>query len=117
MSKKDLNRYYLEVQNQYIEMLHDIVDLQKAVDSGLLPQERLDFANKEVQNLKENYKRISYVMYLLDSPQRKNKVDKYNKNNPMLLKYFDGHTETAVIEDNFNCLKQLKELLKGEKNE
>jgi iron uptake system EfeUOB component EfeO/EfeM len=81
MSLKHVKHYYLQCQEQYFDMLNDAKDFDEALKKGLVDQEQFDQAQVLLNKIKENYERLSYIMYLFVQPNRPNKVAKFNKQN------------------------------------
>lgn len=59
-----------------IESLHDLEDL---VSQNIVSQEKVDNIKESLETIKTNYMRWSWIMHLLNLPNRKNKQKKYNK--------------------------------------
>lgn len=116
MARRDVISYYLDIQNQYFEMLADVKDLEEAVKNGELPEDRIAQAQEWIEVIKENYNRISYIMFLLNAPNKKEKKTKYMKQNKDLVKALEPYSETAVLDENADVLKGLKKMLKETKN-
>ena len=68
MAKKDLIQYYLQVQAQYFEMLKDFKDVNNDVKNGLVEQSIVDNLKQELDIVRTNYERLSYVLFLLNQP-------------------------------------------------
>lgn len=79
MAVKDVVRYYNEIADQYLEMQEELNDFTELAKQGMFEPERLEAIEKSVEPLKTNYERISYIMFLLNKPARKEKQNKYNK--------------------------------------
>ena len=61
------------------------------------------------EKVEENYKRISYIMFLLDMPNRKKKRDRYkNQNKKLLNKIPNKDTLEGIQEENNKNLNELK---------
>ena len=81
MAKKDVDRYYDELGKEYSELLDSLRDMEEAASNNLVSPEKLDEMQKLVDVVKNNYMRISYIMYLLNLPNRKSKKKKIMPNN------------------------------------
>lgn len=79
MSVKHIKKYYEQISNDYVEMLDAFHELEDLVAQQILSQEKLDETTKVINNLKENYMRWSYMMYLLNLPNNKEKKKSYEK--------------------------------------
>ena len=79
MSVKHIKKYFDQISNDYLEMIDVIHELEKEVSEKIISQEKLDETLKNVEKLKENYMRWSYMMYLLNMPNKKEKQRVYEK--------------------------------------
>ena len=77
MSVKDVKNYYDEVSQQYQDMLSEIHDFEELAMNNMFEPERLDAIKQTIQPLMRNYEMISYVMFLLNKPNKKKKHRKY----------------------------------------
>lgn len=110
MAKKDVIQYYLQLQSQYFEMLSQLKDLQEALQTKHITEEQFEFARQDIDVMKTNYERISYIMLLLNKPKAKNKRAfnqelKYNKE---LYKYLKGASKEAVLDESKNALADFR---------
>ena len=113
MSKKDVDLYYTEVTNQWMEMLQELKDFEKEAEKGLIEPERLEKIKETIQPLRTNYERWSYMMYLLNKPVRKKKQQKYQSQNKKKITNLDkSNSVESTLEENKGTLKTLKELTK-----
>lgn len=108
MSVKAVKEYYNQVCEQYKEMMDNIHDLEKEAENNLVEPERVDRLKEQVAPLKENYERISYIMFLLNQPNRKSKHPKYKQMNKKLLSKLDSRNSTeSILEENRNCIQKV----------
>lgn len=105
MSHRDVIEYYKQIQNDYIEMREELKDLEKECMEGLVSPEQVDQMKSTIEPLKTNYERISYIIYLMNKPVRKNKAEGYKKRNQKLLKSLNPSNSIE------NSLKENKEVL------
>ena len=70
MSKRHVEDYFNKVADQYKEMLNELKDFEKECSDGLVEPEIFDNYKKIIEPLKNNYMTWSYVMYLLNLPNR-----------------------------------------------
>lgn len=117
MARKHVVQYFLEVQNQYFEMLDNVKELDAAAKKGLVGQDRLDEATKDIDNLKANYERIAFIMMLLNKPNRKSKNKKEEYQNKQWYNYLKGASKEAILDENKDVLADLKKLIKEIKEE
>lgn len=114
MAYKDVKKYYLQCQAQYFEMLADAKDFDEALKSGQVLQSQFDQAQQLLNVVKENYERLSYIMYLFNQPARDKKKVKYKKENSLINNYFENspHNDEGVMLENKNVLVEFKKLIK-----
>ena len=109
MAKIDVNLYFLEMQDQYFEMLDNLREFKELSIEGRISQEEYDSMLQEVEILKNNYERLAYIMFLFNKPKGKN-AKKWNIN----LSWYNelkGASKEAVINENANVLADLKKLI------
>lgn len=85
MSKRHVDEYFNTIANQYHEMLQALHEIEEECSKGLMDPDRLEQIKTLIEPLKENYMRISYIMFLLNKPNREKKVKKYEEQNKRLL--------------------------------
>ena len=78
MSVKHIKEYYNSVCNDYHELVETLHELEEEASKNLVPPERVENLNKLVEPMKKNYETWSYVIYLLNQPNKKEKKKKYN---------------------------------------
>ena len=116
MALIDVKKYYLNVQNQYFEMVREIADFEKEVKKGFIEEERIEGAKKILSRLKENYDRLSYIMMLLNKPKNKKRVKNFKAQNADLILYLDSSSQEKILDENTNVLVELKKYIRGENN-
>jgi hypothetical protein len=114
MALKDVKDYYFKMLAQYLEMKADIADFEQALKDGFITEDQLQTALEEVDKVKQNYERLSYIMYLLDLPNKKSKKVKHNNMNKKLIAEFKNRqADTESIEIENRCaLKAFREEMK-----
>lgn len=111
MSKKHVEQYYEEVCAQYKEMLENIHDFEELAQNNIISPERLEEYNKNIITLKTNWERISYIMFLLNKPNKKEKQKKYERQNQKLLNGLDkNNSPESVLEENRKVIENQKVL-------
>ena len=109
MSKKAVDNYYKEISDQYHEMLQDIKDIEKDVMEGLTSPDLLETLKANIAPIKQNWERWTYMMFLLNQPERKAKVPRYKQANKKLLANLSSSNSIeATIEENKNALERIK---------
>lgn len=111
MALRDVKDYYFKMLAQYLEMKADMADFEQALKDGFITEDQLQAAIEEVDKVKQNYERLSYIMYLLDLPNKKSKKGKHNNINKKLVTEFKNRqADTESIELENRCaLKAFKE--------
>lgn len=115
MALKQVKDYYLQCQAQYLEMLNDAKDFDEALKGGFIEQGQFDQAQAMLNKVKENYERLSYIMYLFQQPNRANKVAKFNSQNKAVHQHLShsGASKESVLKENDDVLKEFKKLTAG----
>lgn len=110
MAIKDVKQYYYTMLNQYLEMKADLADFEQALADGHITEDQLIAAQNEVFTIETNFDRISYIMYLLEMPNRSKKRDRYKKSNKALEQHFteSGSTQESVNIENKSALDNLR---------
>ena len=111
MAKKDVDKYYFNILQQYTAAKEEIKDCEEALKDGFVTEEQLHELVNDFKIIEANKDRITYIMYLFHKPQRKQKVVKYDKQNARLLKQLTETraTEEAVLCENNVALARIKE--------
>ena len=110
MSVKHVNQYFLEIENQYLEMLDDLKELKELYAEQKITNESYQQVAEEVSKLKENYERIAYILFLLKKPNKKDKKeDNIAKSWYAALKQ---SSKEALLNENNDVLKHIKKLIK-----
>lgn len=110
MAVKDVKKYYNQICEQYSEMLENIRDLEKEAAAGIVEPERIERLKEQVQPIKQNYERWSYMMFLLNKPARKEKTTGYKRRNQKLLASLNiSNSLESVIDENNEALKHIGE--------
>ena len=121
MARRDVLRFYHEVQDSYVEMVKDFTDLDKEHTEGLIDDDRYyalkESLESEMAPLKEEYERLSYIMFLLNIPQRAKKADKYILNNQVYFDYLQKYSRETVVDECSDGLAKIKELIRKAKEE
>lgn len=116
MAKRHLIQYYIELESNYSQMLEDINDLEKSYKNGNMNYDRYsqlrDALTPDVEALKEEYERLSYIMFLLNIPNRVKKEDKYKKENQTYFAYLDKYSKEKLVDNSKDVLKNFKEQVK-----
>ena len=113
MAFKHVKKYYKQVQDQYLEMLDNVKDIDDAYKEGVMSKEQFDQAAQLLAQMKQNYDRLNYIIYLMYKPSRKEKSKCYDKQNKKINEYIRKNkaTEDDIISENTNLLQDMKSIL------
>lgn len=114
MALKDVKEYYFKMLGQYLEMKEDLTDFEQALKDGFITEEQMQAAFEEVNKVQQNYERLSYIMYLLNLPNRKSKRKRLPTTADTLAAEFKNRKadcESVSIE-NRDALKAFKDEMK-----
>ena len=119
MAVKDVREYYFTMQAQLLEMKADLADFEEALKNGFITEDKMQAAIEEVAALQLNYDRLTYIMYLLEMPNRASKKAKYNKANKKLVAEFKNRKADveSVVDENKSALDAFRAELKKLKDE
>ena len=111
MAVKHIKEYYEQVCEQYVQMNEELRDFQKEVENGLVEPERLDNLKKIIEPLKNNYMTLSWIMYLLNQPNRDSKERAYQKRNKKLIESLDKNfNKESIMKQNDEVIKSIGEV-------
>lgn len=109
MSVKHIKEYFNQVAEQYSEMLNEIRDFEKEAEEGLMEPERLEQIKQNIIPLKNNFQMLSYVMFLLNKPVKKEKHKRYTQQNKKLLAQIESeNTKEGVLATNQKVIDSFK---------
>lgn len=117
MAVKDVKEYYFKLIAQKAELEADLADFEEALKNGFITEEQMQAAKDELIPYQINLDRLTYIMYLLELPNRKTKKAKFAKQNKKILDELVKRNadEQSVIAENKSALdafrKEVKELL------
>ena len=117
MAVKDVKEYYFKLIAQKAELEADLTDFEEALKNGFITEEQMQAAKDELIPYQINLDRLTYIMYLLELPNRKSKKAKFAKQNKKILNELEKRKadEHSVIYENKSALdafrKEVKELL------
>ena len=117
MAARDVKEYYFKLIAQKAELEADLADFEEALKNGFITEEQMQAAKDELIPYQINLDRITYIIYLLELPNRKAKKAKFAKQNKKILNELEKRNadEQSVISENKSALdafrKEVKELL------
>lgn len=113
MSKKHVEEYYIKMASDYTEMKNVLQQLQDSVteqNAGVYAMQ-ISTIKEQVKLLEANYKRLSYIMFLLNMPNKKKKESGYEKREHKKLDSIpEEHREYAVEKENGDILENIKSI-------
>lgn len=115
MAVRDVRQYYYTMLSQYLEEKQNLADFEEALKEGFITEEQMQEAMETVSELEKNYHRLTYIMYLLDMPKRKNKKDTYVRQYKNILDELKalGTDIDSIKEENSDALIHFKATLKN----
>lgn len=118
MAVTDAKAYFKKMEAQRNEMKADLADFEQGLADGYITEEQLADIKADFDYVDTNYKRLAYIMYLLDIPNRTAKKNKYKGANRDLIEQFaiTRSDEEAVILENENILDHFRTEIKRLKN-
>lgn len=117
MAVKDVKEYYFKLIAQKAELEADLADFEDALKNGFITEEQMQAAKDELVPYQINLDRLTYIMYLLELPNKKAKKAKFARQNKKILNELEKRNadEQSVISENKSALdafrKEVKELL------
>lgn len=97
MAIKDVKQYYYNMQAQYLELKDCLQDFEQAFRDGNITEDQLTNIVDDINKLEVNYERLSYVMYLLELPNRANKRNRRLENDKLTKYFADRSCDAASV--------------------
>lgn len=110
MSKKDVDKYFNKICDDYHELIETLHEMEDAVSKGLLDPDRLEQLKLTIEPMKINWQRISYIMYLLNKPTKKSKYERYANQNKKLIQ--DNSSLDDIEKENKNCIQNIQNMIR-----
>ena len=119
MALKQVKDYYKSVEKLYFDMVHSLEGMQEEFNKGNVTEEELNKLLMPVNNIKDNYLRLSYILHLFYEPNRTKKVKNYNKQEHKIVNIFKENrvTKDLDLQDSEYALKEFKKHLEEFKKE
>lgn len=117
MSVKHIKEYYKQVTDDYLSMKQDLADIEEAAKIHQVSPEQVENMRQLIAPVKLNYETISYYMYLLNMPNKKEKQSGYQKRMKSLVDCADSRTREGVLKENSAALRSLREIREELQNE
>lgn len=113
MAKKDFDKYFKKIEQQYFEMQNDIKELEARLTENMSNFDIIENMKKTVEPVKNNYMTLSWVMFLLNMPNNCKKKKRYTNQEKNRLRKINPNLENSpsdIEEENKKCLDDLKTL-------
>lgn len=113
MSKKHVEEYYAKMFSDYCEMKSVLEELQNNLteETASMYTSQISDIKDKVRLLEANYKRLSYVMFLLNMPNKKKKENNYIRSEHKKLNSIPiNDRQDAVEKENSEILSKLKNI-------
>ena len=117
MAARDVKEYYFKLIAQKAELEADLADFEEALKNGFITEEQMQAAKDELIPYQINLDRLTYIIFLLELPNREEKKVKFAKQNKKILNELEKRKadEQSVINENKSALdgfrKEVKKLL------
>lgn len=115
MAYRDVKKYYLEVERNYLDTIRHADAYLEAYKDGKISDEQFEMFEKNLNVIKNSYEQLSYIMFLFNQPKRKEKIAKYQSQNSLLNDAFvklNVDKETILTEQSYILDRFKKELPK-----
>lgn len=114
MSVKHVIEYYKKMDKQRSDMLSMLELFDKQMRTSMVDSEKYEQIKKMAETFNTNYQRLSYVIYLLNQPNKKKKQQDYARRNKKFLQALDKkHSLDSVLNENSTVLKSIDRAVKG----
>lgn len=110
MAIKHVREYYERMVSDYVEMKRVLEEMEKlSEEKASVAINNIEQIREQVKVLEANYNRLSYVMFLLNQPNKEKKKSKYLKQEKKKLNKIPiNDRKEAVIDENTKVLETLK---------
>ena len=115
MSIKDVREYYDQITADYTEMIEALKEIEELAAQQVVNPDKVEELRKAVEPIKNNYMRISYIIFLLNMPNKKEKKERYKKQQAKLLKNIE--LDQTEHEENKKVISTLNDVWTGKINE
>lgn len=111
MAVKDVINYFNECEKQYKDFKEEMDDFRILCAQNMISPEIVENAQKMFSVVEDNYKKLSYIVFLLNKPVKKKKFDAYTRQNKKLLD--KSISKDEVIKQNKENTEQMKMLMEN----
>ena len=110
---RDVVEYYKQVTQNYNDMRAELAEMEELLKEHAVTPEMVENMNQMILPIKTNYETLSYFMFLLNKPAKKNKQERYEGQNKKLIKESGIHAKENIVNENEHSLSSLRGM-KGE---
>jgi len=110
MALRHVKQYFLEIEDQYFDMLDNLEELKKLLSEGKIADEDYNTILADVQKIKDNYERVAYIMFLWAKPNKRGK--KEVDISASWYKALKFSSKEAILDENGDVLSHIKKLIK-----
>ena len=107
MAIKHVKDYYNTMKKQYVAMEESLKIMQQNIDNNMTSPEQIEQTERLTALIKENFKRIAYIMYLFNMPNKPKKQGRYKSMNTKVLDFIGNNTKEDVVKENNEALNKL----------
>ena len=110
MAIKHVREYYERMTSDYMEMRRVLEEMENMSEENAGKAfNNLDSMRKQVKILEANYKRLSYIMFLLNQPTKESKKDRYFRSEKKKLDEIPNEDRMeAIVAENLSVINNLK---------
>lgn len=109
MAVKHVKEYYNQVTEQYLTMLDSLKEMEKEYNENIVSPEQYEQMKATIEPLKNNYMTLSWIMYLLSKPLKKENEKRYKEKMKKKLSQLDkSKDKEGIINQNKAILNELK---------
>ena len=113
MSIKHVREYYDNICRDYHEMIEALIEAEEDAQNNLVTPEAVENLNTLVKPMKDNYERWSYMMFLLNMPNKKEKKRAYLKQNKKKVELIEQNNNLeAIHKENVDSINEVKQAFK-----
>ena len=112
MAKKDFDIYFDNIQKTYVEMNLILQKFLKEIEEGKIKPEDIEQFKSSMTPIVNNYGVMCQVKLLLDQPQKKEKINKWKKQNKKFIsKCDDQYKLDNLVKENNESLERLRDMM------
>lgn len=109
MSVKHLKKYYESICRQKAGMEEALKEMSEGVTTKMYTPEQLEGLEKMMEPIKTSYQMLSYVMYLVNMPNKRGKKKKYEIRMEKYLQKLDTkYSQQSILKNNNKAIEEIK---------